>query len=214
MRFTAAATLLVLATTALAEPWKPMGGDLAYVGPAYNATFKAGDTIPLEYTFHNPKIVSNNVTAPTNGTAPIIKATITSLSWVGNTDNKTLDVQFDNGRADGLAVACLAADRCSGTYYPKRIELTIPSDVYPSNYTIILGYTLTLTGNKTIYYKQPVNIVDSSSNFTSPVATIPNAPAVKVTLPVFSPPSSGLANQVPKALVGMTIMLVSAMLIL
>lgn len=68
MRFAAAASLIAFATTALAEPWKNIGGDLAYVGPSYNATFKAGDTIPFEYTFFTPKTVKLNTTTPTNGT--------------------------------------------------------------------------------------------------------------------------------------------------
>ncbi|KAF9345010.1 hypothetical protein BGX26_003645 [Mortierella sp. AD094] len=219
MRFATAATLLTLAASAIAAPWKYIGGDLGLVGPPFNATFKAGDVIPLEYAFYSPKTVSLNTTTPVNGTAPPTintgTATITSLAWVGQTGNQTLQVAFDNGRADGLASPCLSTDLCTGNYHPKRIELTIPSDVYPSNYTLVLGYTLSSPANITIYYKQPVMVVASTANVTSPTAVYPGAPAVKVTLPVFAAPkSSGLVNQVPKAVVGMTIMLASAMLML
>ncbi|KAF8977333.1 hypothetical protein BGZ46_007473 [Entomortierella lignicola] len=225
MRITIAATLLAFAATAIADPWKNFGGDLAYVGPSYNATFKAGDTIPLEYAFFTPKTVSLNTTAPAtnstgNGTvvpAPgaAITATLVSLSWIGQTGNQTLQVTLDNDRSSELAVACLPTDLCTGTYYPKRVNLLIPSDVYPSNYSISFGYTLSLTGNRTIYYASPVNVVASSANITSPTGVFSNAPAVSVTLPVYAAPkSSGLVNQVPKAVVSMTIMLASAMLLL
>jgi hypothetical protein len=69
MRFVAASLIAFAATAFAAEPWKNIGGDLAYVGPTYNATFKAGDTIPFEYTFYTPKVVRLNSTTPTNGTA-------------------------------------------------------------------------------------------------------------------------------------------------
>ncbi|KAG0366846.1 hypothetical protein BC939DRAFT_479484 [Gamsiella multidivaricata] len=222
MRFTAAASLLAFAATVLADPWKNLGGDLAYIGPAYNATFKVGDTIPLEYTFYTVKMASGtapiNGTVSTNGTvSPPVNtgtATLTSLAWVGETGNKTLEVAFDNGRTGGLASSCLPTDACTGTYYPKRIDLVIPSGVYPSNYTIVLGYTLSLAGNRTLLYKQPVNIVAATANVTSPTATIANAPAVQVTLPVYAPKNSGLTTQVPKVIVGMTVLVASALLML
>ena len=60
---------MALATTVMGDGWKNLGGDLSLAGPNYNATFKAGDTIPLEYVFNQIKTVSVNSTAPTNGTA-------------------------------------------------------------------------------------------------------------------------------------------------
>ncbi|KAF9976778.1 hypothetical protein BGZ65_007678 [Modicella reniformis] len=214
MRFTTVATsLIAFASTVLAaEPWKNIGGDLAYVGPTYNGTFKAGDTIPFEYTFFSPKIVNLNGT--TNGTAPNTgTATLTSLAWLGETGNQTLQVTLDNGRASGYSATCMSTDVCTGNYYPKRIDLLIPTDVYPSNYTIILGYTLSLAGSRTIFYKEPVTIVAASANITSPKALIPNAPSVQVTLPVYTK-SSGLVNQTPKTIVGATIILASLFLMI
>ncbi|KAF9173785.1 hypothetical protein BGX21_010303 [Mortierella sp. AD011] len=217
MRFATAATLLTLASSAFASSWKYMGGDLGLVGPAYNATFKAGDVIPLEYAFYTPKIVSLNTTTSTNSSTSVNTGTasITSLAWIGETGNQTLNIAFNNDRSSGLASTCLSTDLCTGTYYPKRIDLTIPSDVYPSNYTIVVGYTLTVPANITIYYKEPVIVVASTANVTSPTAVYPGAPSVQATLPVYAAPSSnGLVNQVPKTVVGMTIMLASAMLML
>lgn len=73
MRFAVAASALTMAASVMAAPWKPLGGDLAYVGPIFNATFKAGDTIPLEYTFYSGKTVNlNNTTNATAPAAPII----------------------------------------------------------------------------------------------------------------------------------------------
>ncbi|KAI8356042.1 hypothetical protein B0O80DRAFT_448575 [Mortierella sp. GBAus27b] len=216
MRFAAASLIAFAATALAAEPWKNIGGDLAYVGPTFNATFKAGGTIPLEYTFYTPKIVKlGNSTTPTNGTAVPAPstgtATLTSLSWIGQTGNQTLQVTLDNGRNSGYSAPCLATDVCIGNYYPKRVDLVIPAEVYPSNYTIVLTYTLSLAGNRTVSYKEPVTIVAADANVTSPTALITGAPSVQVTLPVY-PKSSGLVNQVPKAVVGMTIMLASVFL--
>ncbi|KAF9906938.1 hypothetical protein BX616_000565 [Lobosporangium transversale] len=218
--------MLAFAATVLSEPWKNIGGDLAYVGPTYNATFKAGDTIPFEYTFYTVKMVRNNSTAPTpgvNGTAPPTApstpttgtASLTSLRWVGQTGNETVEIKFDNGRTEGYSSPCLPTDTCTGTYYPKRIDLLIPAETYPSNYTIVLGYTLSLAGNRTLFYKEPITVVPASANVTSPKALIAGAPATQVTLPVYAPPgNSGLVNQVSKVALGMTIVAVSAILML
>ncbi|KAF9363060.1 hypothetical protein BGX34_004976 [Mortierella sp. NVP85] len=213
MRFVAASLIAFAATAFAAEPWKNIGGDLAYVGPTYNATFKAGDTIPFEYTFYTPKVVRLNGTTPTNGTAApsTTTATLTSLAWVGETGNQTLQVTLDNGRNSGYSAPCLVTDTCTGNYYPKRIDLVIPAEVHPSNYTIVLTYTLSLAGNRTLSYKEPVTIVAASANVTSPKPIIAGAPSVQVTLPVYS---SALASQVPKAVVGMTIMLASVFLMI
>ncbi|KAG0325876.1 hypothetical protein BGZ99_010477 [Dissophora globulifera] len=219
MRFTAAISVLALASTVLADGWKNIGGDLAYVGPNYNATFKAGDTIPFEYTFYTIKIAGSNSTTPVNGTAPVTPSTgtstLTSLEWVGTTGNQTLQVTFDNGRTDGLASPCLATDVCTGTYHPKRINLVLPSDINAGNYTIILGYTLSLAGNRTIYYKEPVNVVASSASLTSPGPVYPNAPSTTVTLPVFAASkSSGLVNQGSKVYLATAIMVGTAAMML
>ncbi|KAG0274461.1 hypothetical protein BGZ95_009780 [Linnemannia exigua] len=220
MRFAAAASLLALSTTVLAaNPWKNLGGDLALIGPSYNSTFKAGDTIPIEYAFNTIKM-ANTTAPPTNstGTPPTLSTgttTLTSLTWVGLTGNQTVEVALDNGRNTGVAVACLASDVCTGNYYPKRIELTIPADSYAANYTLIIGYTLKLVGETKMSYKFPFNVVGSGANVTAPVALIPNAPVVKATLPVYTPPSSsGLVNTASKAVFGATMILASAMLLL
>ncbi|KAF9434264.1 hypothetical protein BGZ76_008310 [Entomortierella beljakovae] len=214
MRFTAAATLLTMATTAMAASWRIIGDDLAIAGPSQNATFKAGDTIPFEYAFFKIKSLPNaNTTQPVNGTT--VSATVSSISWVGETGNQTLSVTFDNERNNG--VQCLQTDICQGTYYPKRINLVIPENVFPDNYTIVLGYSLSMASlaNRVISYKTPVNIVDKSAEIPPAVGVFGSAPAVSVTLPVYDPPkSSGLMNKVPKAVVGMTIMIASAMLML
>ncbi|KAF9580740.1 hypothetical protein BGW38_002487 [Lunasporangiospora selenospora] len=215
MRFLAGvASLLVLATTTLADPWKNLGGDLALIGPSYNATFKAGDTIPLEYTFFTLKMVNANGTLPANNTAPPTgTATLTSLTWVGKTGNKTLEVTLNNERQGGPAVVCQKADVCSGSYYPKRVDLVIPPGSYAGNYTILIGYTLSLAGNRTMPYRQPINVVAASANVTSPTALVPDAPSVRVELPVYeAPKSSGLTTQVPKAVLGMAVALASGMM--
>ncbi|KAG0023754.1 hypothetical protein BGZ82_010660 [Podila clonocystis] len=212
MRFAVAASALAMAASVMAAPWKPLGGDLAYVGPVFNATFKAGDTIPLEYTFYSPKTVNLNNT--TNATAPVATstATLTSLAWVGQTGNKTLEVTLDNGRNTGLSKPCLNTDLCTGTYYPKRVNLVIPGDVYPSSYNITIGYVLS-TFNKTIWYNQPINVVAATTNVTSPAAINADAPSVTVTLPVYAAPNSALATQVPKAVVGLAVLVASMMML-
>ncbi|KAF9961402.1 hypothetical protein BGZ72_003884 [Mortierella alpina] len=213
MRFFAAASIMALATTVLAEPWKPLGGDMAYVGPSYNATFKAGDTIPLEYTFYSIKTVNRNSTTNSTITG---QATLTSLVWSSGVENKTLEVAFNNNRADENVATCLPTDICQGPYHPKRVNLVIPTEAAPSsNYTIILGYTLSIAGSKTIYYKTPVNIVASSTNITSPAAIFGSTtPSVQVNLPVIAvPKNSALSSQVPKAFMGM-ILLASALFLL
>ncbi|KAG0249831.1 hypothetical protein BG011_008905 [Mortierella polycephala] len=211
MRFAAAASLLAFAATVLSEPWKNLGGDLALVGPSHNATFKVGDTIPFEYTFYTIKTVnSNNTGTTTTGTV-----SLTSLSWIGNTGNKTLEVALNNDRQSDFSAPCLQTDVCTGTYYPKRVDLIIPAESYPSNYTIVLVYSMTIA-NRTIStnYKTPVTLVPASANVTSPTAVIQGAPAVQVTLPVYEAPNGGLVAQVPKAIVGMTILLASTFLLL
>jgi hypothetical protein len=89
MRFTAAASILALVSTtvlAASNPWKNLGGDFVLIGPAYNATVKAGDVIPLEYAFYTIKMVANpapgaNNTAPgVNNTAPGTNSTLPPLS--------------------------------------------------------------------------------------------------------------------------------------
>ncbi|KAF9316642.1 hypothetical protein BG003_001722 [Podila horticola] len=213
MRFAIAVSALAMAASVMAAPWKPLGGDLAYIGPVFNATFKAGDTIPLEYTFYTGKTVSlNNTTNATAPAAPIMTATLTSLAWVGQTGNKTLEVTLDNGRNTGLSKACLNTDLCTGNYYPKRVNLVIPADVYPSNYNITIGYVLTVT-NRTIWYNQPITVVAATANITSPVAVNADAPSVTVTLPVYAAPSSALATQVPKAVVGLAVLVASMMML-
>ncbi|KAF8944720.1 hypothetical protein BGZ47_003786 [Haplosporangium gracile] len=215
MRFAAAASILALASTVLAaNPWKNMGGDFAIIGPSFNASVKVGDTIPFEYAFYTLKMVGNNTntTAPTLNTGSV---TLTSLSWVGATGNKTVEIAWDNGRNTGYAAVCQPADTCIGNYYPKRAELTIPADSYPSNYTLVIGYTLKLVQETKLTYKFPINVVAASANVTSPVATIADAPIVKATLPTYAPPaSSGLVNKASKAVVGVTMVLASAMLLL
>ncbi|KAF9926521.1 hypothetical protein FBU30_003924 [Linnemannia zychae] len=217
MRFTTAASVLALAGTVLAaNPWKNLGGDLALLGPPFNSTFKAGDTIPLDYAFYTIKMVNTNST--TNSTTPPLSTgtvTLTSLSWIGNTGNQTVDVAFNNDRNTGYSAVCLASDVCTGNYYPRRIDLTIPAESYASNYTVVLGYTLKLVGESKLSYKIPVNVVASSANVTSPTAINPDAPSVKATLPVYAPPkSSGLVNKASKAVIGVTMVLASAVLLL
>ena len=74
MRFAAAASILALASTVLAAgQWKNMGGDLAIIGPSYNASVKAGDAVPFEYAFYTIKMVGNNTS--TNTTAPALNTT-------------------------------------------------------------------------------------------------------------------------------------------
>ncbi|KAG0017239.1 hypothetical protein BGZ81_010839 [Podila clonocystis] len=211
MRFAVAASALAMAASVMAAPWKPLGGDLAYVGPVFNATFKAGDTIPLEYTFYSPKTV--NLTNTANATAPVtFTATLTSLAWIGQTGNKTLEVTLDNGRNTGLSKPCLNTDLCKGNYYPKRVNLVIPGDVYPSSYNITIGYVLS-TVNKTIWYNQPINVVAATANVTSPAAINADAPSVTVTLPIYAAPNSALATQVPKAVVGLAVLIASMMML-
>ncbi|KAG0214949.1 hypothetical protein BGX28_001155 [Mortierella sp. GBA30] len=207
MRFVITASFLALATIVLSDPWKPLGGDLAIVGPPFNAAFKVGDTIPLEYTFYSIKMV-NSTTGGTNNSQPIMgTATVTSLLWAFNADNKTVEVALDNGRADGYSATCLATDPCQGVYHPKRINLVIPSETTPgSNYTILFGYTLSSGTNKTLYYKSPVTIVPSSANITSPSAVIQGSPSVQATLPVLAvPKNSGISIHVSKVVVGMSL---------
>ncbi|KAF9085451.1 hypothetical protein BGX29_008051 [Mortierella sp. GBA35] len=218
MRFTAAAaSVLAFATTVLAaDPWKNLGGDFALIGPSFNSSFKAGDTIPLEYAFYTMKMVNTNSTN-TNTTAPTVnngQVTLTSLTWIGATGDQTVEVAPDNGRNTGYSAVCLASDVCIGNYYPKRIELAIPADSYASNYTLVIGYSLKHVGTTNMSYKFPFNIVPASANVTSPVALIPSAPAVKATLPVYAPKSSGLVNKASKAVIGTTMVLASAMLLL
>ncbi|KAF9907844.1 hypothetical protein EC991_010442 [Linnemannia zychae] len=221
MRFTATASILALASTVLAiDNWKNLGGDLAIVGPSFNSTFKAGDVIPLEYAFITVKSAS---TGGTNGTAPTTPtttlntgtSTLTSLTWVGLTGNQTVEVALNNDRNTGVAVACLKDDACTGTYYPKRIELTIPADSYAGNYTLLIGYTYKLVGENKMPYRFPFNIVAADANVTSPVAIFPDAAVVKATLPVYKAPnSSGLVNTASKAVIGVTMVLASAVLLL
>lgn len=94
MRFTIAVSALAMAASVMAAPWKPLGGDLAYVGPVFNATFKAGDTIPLEYTFYSGKTVNLNST--TNATAPAAPII------TGNFLNSTQSNQLWRRRSDNL----------------------------------------------------------------------------------------------------------------
>ncbi|KAF9396199.1 hypothetical protein CPC16_004294 [Podila verticillata] len=193
MRFSIAASALAMAASVMAVPWKPLGGDLAYVGPVFNATFKAGDTIPLEYFLLWQD------------------STLTSLAWVGLTGNKTLDVTLDNGRNTGLSKPCLNTDLCTGNYYPKRVNLVLPAESWPSSYNITIGYSLSSI-NKTIYYNQPVTVLPASANVTSPVPIYTDAPSVTVTLPVYTAPSSSaFATQVPKAVVGLAVLVASMM---
>ncbi|KAI1315896.1 hypothetical protein EDD11_000210 [Mortierella claussenii] len=217
--------LATLASTVMSDPWKNLGADLAYVGPSYNATFKAGDTIPLEYTFCKFKMVSTSTTAapaPTGTTSTPPPAapstgtmTLTSLAWVGQTGNQTVAVALDNDRTNGFSSPCLATDLCEGTHHPKRINLVIPAETYPGNYTIVLGLTLSLAGNRTLLYKEPITVVAATANVTTPQPVFPNAPAVQATLPVYAPPkSSGLTLQASKAALGMTILVASAVLML
>ncbi|GJJ75768.1 hypothetical protein EMPS_08126 [Entomortierella parvispora] len=217
MRFTiAAASVMALASTVMgADIWKNLGGDLAFVGPSYNATFKAGDTIPLEYTFYTLKSVSVNATNPSNATAPNMgTATLTSLAWIGATGNQTLQVTLDNDRSSEYSSPCLATDPCTGSYYPKRVNLVIPSDTYLSNYTIEIGYTLSIAGNYSIFYREPVTIVAATDNVTASGPVFPQAPQVQVTLPVFAAPkgSSAFSTRVPKAVMGAAAVVVSALL--
>lgn len=58
------------------------------------------------------------------------------MAWVGATGNKSVEIVWDNGRNTGYSAVCQATDSCTGKYYPKRAELTIPADSYPSNYTV------------------------------------------------------------------------------
>ncbi|KAF9376255.1 hypothetical protein CPB97_010917 [Podila verticillata] len=213
MRFTIAVSALAMAASVMAAPWKPLGGDLAYVGPVFNATFKAGDTIPLEYTFYSGKTVNlNSTTNATAPAAPIITATLTSLVWVGETGKMTLDVTLDNGRNTGLSKPCLNTDLCTGNYYPKRVNLVLPAESWPSSYNITIGYSLSSI-NKTVWYNQPVTVLPASANVTSPVPIYADAPSVTVTLPVYTAPSSAFATQVPKAVVGLAVLVASMMML-
>ncbi|KAF9550636.1 hypothetical protein EC957_011951 [Mortierella hygrophila] len=217
MRFAAAASILALASTVLAaDPWKNMGGDFAIIGPSFNASVKAGDAIPFEYAFYTLKMVGNNTN--TNTTTPPLNTgtvTLTSLAWVGATGNTTVEITWDNNRNTGYSAVCQPADVCTGNYYPKRAELTVPADSYPSNYSLVIGYTLKLVQDTKLTYKFPINVVAASANVTSPVATIADAPVVKATLPVYAAPSSsGLINKASTAVIGATMVLASAMLLL
>jgi hypothetical protein len=62
--------------------------------------------------------------------------TLTTLTWIGKTGNQTVDVAWDNGRNTGYSVACQVADVCTGKYYPKRVDITVPATSYASNYTV------------------------------------------------------------------------------
>jgi hypothetical protein len=70
MRFVVASLIAFAASTAT-EPWKTIGGDLAYVGPSFNATYKVQDHIPFEYAFYTPKFDGTTSTceiaAPSTG---------------------------------------------------------------------------------------------------------------------------------------------------
>ncbi|KAF9978003.1 hypothetical protein BGZ73_004128 [Actinomortierella ambigua] len=222
MRFTVATTALLatLASTVLGDAWKPFGGDLAFVGPDFNATFKAGDVIPVEYVFYTPRPLptpGGNGTS-TNSTRPptiAMTGTVRSIGWVGLTGNQTIEVALDNNRNSGYSEACRPADNsniCQGNFYPRRVDLQVPSDAYASNYTILFSYALSLT-NQTIVYKHQVMIADASSTAKSPAAVYPNAPAVKGQLPSFPKPSSGLvSSQVSKATLGALVAVASAAL--
>ncbi|KAG0243487.1 hypothetical protein BGW41_002027 [Actinomortierella wolfii] len=202
MRFTASITLLAaFAGAVLGDAWKPMGGDLAFVGPDFNATFKAGDVIPLEYVFYTPRALTTpggNGTN-TNSTRPptiAMTGTVRTLGWLGQTGNQTIEVQLDNNRNTGYSEPCKPADNsaiCQDNFYPRRVDLQVPSDAYASNYTILFGYSLSLT-NQVIVYKHQVMIADASASVTSPPAKYPNAPAVKVQLPSFPKPNSAFAS--------------------
>lgn len=58
------------------------------------------------------------------------------MAWVGATGNTTVEITWDNNRNTGYAAVCQPADVCTGNYYPKRAELTVPADSYPSNYSV------------------------------------------------------------------------------
>lgn len=83
--------MAMVSTTVLAAsaPWKNLGGDFALIGPAYNATVKAGDVIPLEYAFYTIKMVANpppgtnNTGAGTNSTLPPLTTGTGMLSFFG-----------------------------------------------------------------------------------------------------------------------------------
>lgn len=77
---------------------------------------------------------------------------------------------------------------------------------------ITIGYSLS-TINKTIWYNQPVTVLPASANITSPVAIYADAPSVTVTLPVYTAPSSAFATQVPKAVVGLAVVVASMMML-
>ncbi|KAG0051480.1 60S ribosomal protein L16B [Gryganskiella cystojenkinii] len=216
MRFTlAAATVMTMATTVMGA-WKNLGGDLSFVGPTFNATFKAGDTIPLEYAFNNIRTVANG-TNPANGTSPIT-VTLTSLTWISPSENQTVQVTLDNNRAAStISVPCLATDVCTGVYYPKRINMVIPPNTFLTNYTFEIGYTLLIAGgNRSMSYRQPVTIVASTANVTAIKSVFPQASEVTVTLPVLAGPkgSAGVMTQVPKAVVGLAAVAISAVLML
>lgn len=77
---------------------------------------------------------------------------------------------------------------------------------------ITIGYSLSSI-NKTVWYNQPVTVLPASANVTSPVPIYADAPSVTVTLPVYTAPSSAFATQVPKAVVGLAVLVASMMML-
>ncbi|KAF9159221.1 hypothetical protein DFQ26_006808 [Actinomortierella ambigua] len=222
MRFSVATTTLLaaLASTVLGDAWKPLGGDLAFVGPDFNATFKAGDVIPVEYVFYTPRSLPNpvgNGTSPNPPRPPTIAmtGTVLSVGWLGLTGNQTIEVALDNNRNTGYSEACRPADNsniCEGNFYPRRVDLQVPADAYASNYTILFTYSLSVT-NQPKVYSHRVMIADASSSVQSPAPVYPNAPTVKGQLPSFPKPSSALANShVSKVMLGALVAVASTAL--
>lgn len=80
-------------------------------------------------------------------------ATLTSLAWIGATGNQTLQVAFDNNRASEYSAPCMPTDSCTGTYYPKRINLVVPANTYLSNYTVSLMEEKNAIANGDVFFR-------------------------------------------------------------
>lgn len=106
----------------------------------------------------------------------------------------------------GAEMHSLSFWKCSGVVTNRLCHLLLVC------MQVTIGYVLSAV-NKTIWYNQPITVVAATANVTSPAAINADAPSVTVTLPVFAAPSSALATQVPKAVVGLAVLVASMMML-